>query len=524
MNKQAKPKGDRNLDKHLFEAVQQCHKRVWLDYHEPVDERASPSRERLSRVGDELRELARTAFPKGVVVEQGDVERAAAQTKQLLEDDTPVLFDATFVADGVQAQCDILVVHKDREVDLFEIKSGTKVKHRYVNDLALQTVVLEQCGLKLKSAYLLHVNSKYAHKEGTEYPPMQLLRSADVTSKVQKQLDNTQRRLQQIRMTLDNKGVLELPMGTFCKTPFPCPHVDRCRKEAPERPLFELPELTRQQEVALHKEGIEDLDTVDAEREDLTFRQRRTLAAVKSGKRIVEPFVQEELSACARPLHFVAFAALTEPMPRFNMQRPWQLTPYGWAAVTLHEDGHIDSADHVHAEKGDPRPDFVRTLSDHLESGGTIVCWDDAPIRELRHLLDSMPGEKAGVRALLGHGHLDLMQLCEAGVFEPSLSSHDDLRTVARTLLGAEAEGKHADDALAPDSLRQLIDKAGAPRVRAATRGKIAEELGTALRWRANRIGDVFRDLAQLETAKPAAKPQRRPAAGPLRKLPEQER
>jgi hypothetical protein len=86
-------------------------------------------------------------------------------------------------------------VHKDKQIDLFEIKSGTKVKHRYVNDLALQAVVLERCGLKLRAAFLLHVNPQYAHKEGEDYPPMQLLRSADVTTKVQKQLDNVRRRL-----------------------------------------------------------------------------------------------------------------------------------------------------------------------------------------------------------------------------------------------------------------------------------------------------------------------------------------
>ena len=68
------------------------------------------------------------------------------------------------------------------EIDLFEVKSGTKVNPRYVADLALQAHVLAACGHKLRAAYLLTVNPKYVHKEGADYPPMQLLRSADVTA------------------------------------------------------------------------------------------------------------------------------------------------------------------------------------------------------------------------------------------------------------------------------------------------------------------------------------------------------
>ena len=71
------------LDKHMFEAGQQCHKRLWLDWHEPAEEHPSASRRELSAVGDELRDLARTAFPKGVTIEATDVDAAAIETAAL---------------------------------------------------------------------------------------------------------------------------------------------------------------------------------------------------------------------------------------------------------------------------------------------------------------------------------------------------------------------------------------------------------------------------------------------------------
>lgn len=477
----------------------QCHKRLWLDIHEPTKESVSASRQEMSRVGDELRELARTAFPMGVVVDAEGAEAAAKQTAELLAKDTPVLFDAAFIANGVEAQCDILIVHHNKEtnekqVDLYEIKSGTKVKYRYINDLALQATVLEQCDLKLKSAYLLHLNPKYSHTEGEDFPPMQLLRSADVTAKVQKQVPNVVRRIKNLRLAISNESVLELPMGTFCKNPFPCPHVARCLKDAPELPLHQLPELTRQQEIEMHKEGIEELMSLDGTREGLTFRQRRALACMQSQERIIEPFLAEELYGCTMPLHFVAIAAVTEPLPRFHQQRPWQLAPYAWAVKTVYEDGRVENVSWAQVDRSDPRGPFIKSLTRHIEVGGTIMCWRSDAIRELRSMLDSVPDEKASVRMLLGFEHLDMMQLLEAGVFDPKLLTYSDFRGVVSTLLDDSSGDKLK--ALDANYRYEALQKARTPRVRSATREKISEEFQTALAWQAERLHDIFEKFA----------------------------
>jgi hypothetical protein len=351
---------------------------------------------------------------------------------------------------------------------------------------------------------------------------MQLLRSADVTTKVQKQLDNVRRRLEQFRVAVDNRNVLELPMGTYCTTPFPCPHIARCREEAPSRPLFELPELTRPQEVELHKEGIEQLTELDAQRPGLTFRQRRTLASVQGNERIVEPFVANELRQCKKPLHFVAMAAMTEPLPRFERQHPWQLTPYGWSAYTMHEDGRIEKRAFVHADRSDPRSDFVRTLADHLECGGTVMCWDDEVLQELHGLLDSMPENKAAVRSLMGKPHLDMMQLLEAGVFDPELRSYVDLREVVRVLCGDESgDGLEMLDVHACTA---ALQKALTPRIRSATKEKIAADITEALTWQAEHMLQLFQRYAEVESA-PTPKPSRpsggKRSAKPLPKLPD---
>lgn len=516
MKKKTAPKGPRNLDKHLFEAGQQCHKRLWLDVHAPATEEPPPSRQAMSEAGATLRGLARTAFPKGVVIEETDITKAAAATKAQLDAGVPVLFDAAFVADGTEARCDILVVHKDGAFDLFEIKSGTKIKHRYVNDLALQAHVVERCGHKLRAAFLLHVNLKYVHKEGADYPPMQLLRSNDVTGKVKKQMLHVSRRLQQFRALVANTETPQVPMGTFCASPFPCPHLARCSAEAPKLPLRELPELTHALELELHKEGIEELGAIDPAREGLTFRQRRTLTCLREGQPIIEPFVRTELRQCSHPLHFLAIGALTDALPRFDEQRPWRQLPYAWAAVTVHADGRTERASFVHVDRTDPRPSFVASLAKHLDCGGTILCWDDERLDGLRDLLEDLPAAKAQVRGITSRPHLDLMHLLEAAVFHPQLLDHRDLRKSALALL----EDKTGADlpVFGDEELRTALAKGTAPRVRAATKEKIGADILAGLSWTAERLLDLFTKYAEIEVKAPKPKAPAKVSSKPLPK------
>lgn len=494
MKKSAKPNGVRSLDKRSFEAGQQCHKRLWLDTHEPVDEPVSDSRREMSRIGVELRDLARTAFPMGVTIESEDVTAAAAATSEQLAAGAPVLFDAAFVDDGIEARCDILVVHKDGLVDLFEIKSGAKVKQRYVHDLALQANVLAANGYKLQRAYLLHVNTQYAHRAGADYPPMQLLRSSDVTAKVIKQQPNVARKAQLLQQVVAASTPPRAPMGTYCTSPFACPHAARCRDEASSLPLTRLPELTRQLEAQLHKEGIEDLAGLAPDRDGLTFRQRRTLQCHAEQERVVEPLLAEELGACEHPLHFLAVAVVTDPLPVFDQQRPWQRTPFAWALRTRHADGRVEEHAFAQVDRDDPRGAFVKSLSRQLEVGGTAVVWGEESLTELRPLLDSLPDDKPSVRALLGADHLDLRALLESTVFDPSLPDFRDVAAVVETLLGdpsgAALEGLDADSRFA------MVQKARTPRVRAATREKIAATVTDALKWQTAQLAALFERYA----------------------------
>ncbi|MBK8096196.1 MAG: DUF2779 domain-containing protein [Planctomycetes bacterium] len=518
MKKTAKQDSVRPLDKPLFEAGQQCLKRLYLDAHEPTDIELSDVRKALAEAGQQLIELARGAFPKGVAIKAQDHGKAVAETKAAIEAQTPIVFGAAFAAGDVQVRCDILLVQK-AGLDVYEVKSGTKVKPRYIADLALQTQTIEQAGFTVRAAFLLHLNPKYVHKAGAELLPLQLFKNADVTAKVRQMLPRVQEQLGAFRAQMDDDGALQLPMGTWCTTPFPCPHLARCTKEGPAHPLRELPDLTRQQESMLHEEAIDEIGKLDPRRSGLTFRQRRTVQCVVQNALAVEPFVREELRSVEFPLHFLTTIGVTEALPKFDGQRPWRQLPYGWAVQTLYQDGRVEPGAFVFADREDPRPGFVTSLAKHFDIGGMLVVWGHRTHDMLRMLLEDVPEHKAGIRAALARPHIDLLRLLESGVFHPDLHGQYDLKVVARVLL----DDKSGDELTIgnDDQVTVALQKACTPRVRAATKEKLGAELQAFATWQSQTMLALYRHFGRAAdqpapVAKPATAPTARPAPKPL--------
>ncbi len=521
MKTRTKAAPERRFDKPLYEAGQQCQKRLYLDCHEPAAEHDSEARRTMSETGQKLVQLARGAFARGIEVAGKTLQQRADKTAELLANgESAALFGAAFVADGIEVSSDIVVRQKDGSLDLFEVKSGTRVKSRHLGDLALQALTIEKAGYKVHGAFVLYLDKTYRHQGGDDYTPHGLIKSADVTERVRRLLPRVQRDIDRFRLQLNDESALALPTGTFCTTPFPCPHLDRCRKEEPEFPLRMLPDLTREQEAELHQEGIADLLQIDEARPGLTFRQRRTLQAIAQRQPILDPLVKEELGQVEFPLHLLSIARVVEPLPKFAGQRPWQPTPYAWAVETVSERGVVTQDSFAYADKDDPRPEFIRTLGKRLEAGGMLILWSADSLDAVRTLLDSLPTEKPAVRAVLARQHLDLRRLLESGLFHPDLLRARTIWDTARTLLGAEPAG--LGEIHDEDSLLRALQKATTPRTRSATKEKIAADLKAYVAAEAATLLSLCRKLSghpALQQTDAGDKPARR-AALPRKQLP----
>jgi hypothetical protein len=488
----------RPLDKALFAAGLQCAKRLYLSYHFPdkVPE-PNPSQVAMAEAGKQLVLLARDGFPKGTVVEETDFEKAAAATKALLAEKKPcILFDAAFRWQGVDVRTDVAIVSADGSLSIFEVKSGTKVKPRHVMDVALQTLVIESLGYRVLSANLLHVNAQYRHEREGVYSPQQLFKNSDVTERVRRSLPKVKEQLQSFKTLLQDQATVELPTGLWCKEPFPCVYLPHCLAEGPDHPLLELPELTRKQEFGFHEAGVEDVATIDLETTGLTHAQRRAIKSIQADAPVIEEFVKGEVKDLEYPVHFVHVEFLLEVLPRFVGTRPWQQIPYLWSVLTQHEDGRLEHAAHICDEKGDPRPEFVKTLCAHVKGEGLLMLFSNYFEARMRELLEDQLGQavKSDLRILLNMPYLELQHLVSAGVYAPGFRGEFDLDAVASSLLGPDpaAEAEVDSGQAAMGAYLKLLN----PRTRAATRTKLKEDLLAWAKSRSERMHALCQRLA----------------------------
>lgn len=94
----------------------------------------------------------------------------------------PAIYEAAFVYRGVRIRADVLVRAPRGRFDLVEVKSTTSTKPEHEWDVAVQLYVLERAGLRIRRAYLAHLNRKYIYAGG-RYRLKRLFAMEDLTRK-----------------------------------------------------------------------------------------------------------------------------------------------------------------------------------------------------------------------------------------------------------------------------------------------------------------------------------------------------
>ena len=138
------------------------------------------------RLGTSVGELARKRFPGGVLVEEQYFERRQAEraTRRLLTDESiPALYEPAFSFESVHTRVDILRRTEDGRFDQIEVKSSTSLKDVHIPDVAIQTHVLEGCGLTIRNAYLMRIDNSYVY-QGGEHDLERLFALDDVTDQI----------------------------------------------------------------------------------------------------------------------------------------------------------------------------------------------------------------------------------------------------------------------------------------------------------------------------------------------------
>ncbi len=382
-----------SLSKSRFTTGLQCHRWLWWSVNEPDAPElvTTPDLQAIFDQGTQVGEVARLYVPGGQLIDlpYWEKEGRVVATRQAIEAGKRVIYEASFLADGVFVSVDILHrASKARGWTLSEVKSTTKVKPQHIPDAAVQTHVLRKVGLSVVRTELMHLNRECRHPDLSN-----LFTRADVSGDVASYLPEVPGEVKAQLVMLGKSKPPTVETGPHCTAPYECPFLDRCHGGAPSAPV--------------------------------------------GGQAVIKAGLANALAKLKTPIAHFDFETINPAIPVWPGFRPYDQVPVQFSA---HIEPGRSGARPKHHEwladgPGDPRPDIARALVDALDGAGSIVVWhqpfEQGRLQELQEAVPELAGELQSVIDRL----VDLLPIVRRHVEHPGFEGHYSLKNVAPTVV-----------------------------------------------------------------------------------------
>jgi len=235
------------ISKTDFVRALQCQKMLWLDSHHPEEKIIPPEVQARLDAGNDFGDGAMGIFGEYVETtpyrEDGRLHFAAMieKTKALLENETPVICEASFTWYGNFCAADILKKEGEGYV-LYEVKNAYSVRKEFVTDLGFQRFLLRKCGVKVTACKLIlrgdappegyacqeeaFSNEEFLEHNGFTYRIVDVTKGAREADKLA-----SDRIFELGKLKRKDMPMPDISPDEHCLTPYRCWYYDFCHKE-----------------------------------------------------------------------------------------------------------------------------------------------------------------------------------------------------------------------------------------------------------------------------------------------------
>jgi len=432
------------LSKRRFASGLTCPKRLWLETHEPNAQELVGQQipTVLLEQGRRCGELARAKWPDGRLVGDGriavfDLERAARETRDLIDAGARVLFEPVFLRDDAVAIVDVLERLPDGDAwRLVEVKQTTECREEHVADVAFQLHVVESCGLVVRAAAVMHLD------RDCRFPELAtLFTTTDVTDSARAMLDAIAPAVHTLSEMLGG-AIPDTPIDVACVSPAPCAFKPRCWSGVPEHHVSTLYMLKKKDAFAHHHAGrmrVVDIELPPAKKKpSATWKiQWRQQESLQLERRIVE---REPLAA--------ALASLAYPIAMLDFETVQLAIPV-WPGCTPHAQVPVQFSCHLLASPDaeprhfewiargadDPRPRIVEALIAACRDATTIMAYYSAFEQTcIKRLAEWVPEREAELMSI--HDRIvDLLPIVRDHVYDPAFGGSFSIKKVLPALV-----------------------------------------------------------------------------------------
>lgn len=366
------------LSKSTFIKGLQCEKLLYLynNFYHLRDE-IKPQQQAIFNQGNEVGILAQSLFPNGVDASPEkyfEIQESVLKTREFIENNENIIYEATFEYNGVLSALDILV--KDRDGwKAYEVKSSTSVSDVYINDASIQYYTIVNSGIDLKDISIVYINNQYV-KDG-DINTQKLFTVESVYDRIQEVLPNIHNQVEKFKQVIEQDEIPEIDIGTHCFNPYACDFKGHCWKHIPDYSIFNISRLNTNRKFELYRQGIIKFEDIDLQNASLNSNQLLQITSeLKDEIHIDKSNIQGFIKDLNYPLYFLDFETMATAIPIYDGSKPYQQLVFQYSLHIQDEKGHLEHKEYLAIpDVGiDPRKAFVEQLiKDCVDSGDILV-------------------------------------------------------------------------------------------------------------------------------------------------------
>lgn len=354
----------------------QCEKILWLNKYKPIKEEDG-SKTSVFETGRQVGELAKGLFGDYEDVPYNEsLSVMIEKTEKLLEDKPNIITEASFSYDNNSCRVDILK-NDDDGVEIYEVKSSTKIKDIYVDDVAYQYYVLSNIGLTVKKACIVYINKEYVRGEELDINQLFIIDDlTDVVLEKQEEIRDNIDLMNNLMQTHDEDDEPIKELGLHCFNPYSCDFWDYCTRDLPKPNVFDVSGMQNRTKFKKYNEGLisfEDLEDADINQK---YLEQIDFELHNREPKIEKEAIKEFLSSLSYPLYFIDYESCRYAIPEYVGTKPYQQIPFQYSLHIIREEGASLEHKEFLAEIDDEN--LIRTFAESMikdmpEDGSVIV-------------------------------------------------------------------------------------------------------------------------------------------------------
>ena len=350
-----------NLSKSKYCQGIQCKKILWLNKYKP-EEKTELNNESVLENGTKVGEIAKCLFGDYIDIEFNEnLSKMIEDTKKVINNNkNAIITEASFDYNNNFCSVDILV-KKDNDYEIYEVKSSTEVKDIYVDDSAYQTYVLKNLGFNVIKTSIVYINSSYVRYG--ELNLEELFKIEDVTKIVLSKQNEIKENIESINEYIKQTEEPIKDIDMYCHNPYPCPYFKYCTKHLPENNVFNIKKMHMQTKINLYKDNKYTYDELLKEKINSKYKQQIEFELYNKEPIINKSEIKAFLENLYYPLYFLDFETYQQSIPLYDGISPYMQIPFQYSLHYIEKEG----TELFHTEfLADPNIDPRRLLAENL--------------------------------------------------------------------------------------------------------------------------------------------------------------